>query len=63
MYKFWHKIRSTTKIDLNDPRTVQCFSWDYYDMKGIHLDTCIHHIYTNDQIKPVREPPRRMNLA
>jgi hypothetical protein len=32
-------------------------------MKGIHLDTCMHHIYTNDQIKPVRQPQRRMNLA
>jgi hypothetical protein len=30
-------------------------------MKGIHPDTCTHHIYTNDQIKPVRKPQRRMN--
>jgi hypothetical protein len=22
------------------------FAWDYSDMKGIHPDTCIHHIYT-----------------
>ena len=22
------------------------FSWEYSDMKGIHPDTCIHHIYT-----------------
>ena len=21
------------------------FAWEYTDMKGIHLDTCIHHIY------------------
>jgi hypothetical protein len=32
------------------------FAWDYEDMKGIHPDTCTHHIYTNDQIKPVRQP-------
>jgi hypothetical protein len=32
------------------------FAWDYADMKGLHLDTCTHHIYTNDQIKPVRQP-------
>jgi hypothetical protein len=32
------------------------FAWDYADMKGIHPDTCTHHIYTNDQIKPVRQP-------
>jgi hypothetical protein len=30
-------------------------------MKGIHPDTCIHHIYTNDQIRPARKPQRRMN--
>jgi hypothetical protein len=22
------------------------FAWEYIDMKGIHPDTCIHHIYT-----------------
>jgi hypothetical protein len=32
------------------------FAWDYADMKGIHPDTCTHHIYTNDQIKPGRQP-------
>jgi hypothetical protein len=37
------------------------FAWDYSYMKGIHTDTCIHHIYTNDQIRPVRKPQRRMN--
>ena len=21
------------------------FAWEYIDMKGLHLDTCIHHIY------------------
>jgi hypothetical protein len=37
------------------------FAWDYSDMKGIHPDTCIHHIYTNDQIRPVMQPQRIMN--
>jgi hypothetical protein len=23
------------------------FAWEYIDMKGIHPDTCIHHIYTH----------------
>jgi hypothetical protein len=36
------------------------FAWDYYDVKGINLDTCIHHIYTNDQIRPITQPQRRM---
>lgn len=32
------------------------FAWYYLDMKGIHPDTCIHHIYTNDEIIIVRKP-------
>jgi hypothetical protein len=35
-------------------RQFDAFAWDYADMKGIHPDTCTHHIYTNDQIRPVR---------
>jgi hypothetical protein len=42
-------------------RQFDAFAWDYVDMKDIYLDTCTHHIYTNDQIKPVRQPQRRMN--
>jgi hypothetical protein len=30
-------------------------------MKGIHLDTCIHNIYTQGEVTPVRKPQRRMN--
>ena len=30
-------------------------------MKGIHLDTCIHHIYMDSSISPIRKPQRRMN--
>jgi hypothetical protein len=37
------------------------FSWEYTDMKGIHPDTCIHHIYTQGEVTPVRQPQRRMN--
>ena len=32
-------------------------------MKGIHPDTCIHHIYMDPNIPPVRQPQRRMNPA
>ena len=32
-------------------------------MKGIHPDTCIHHIYMDPNISPVRRPQRRMNPA
>ena len=30
-------------------------------MQGIHPNTCTHHIYTDDKLKPVRQPQRRMN--
>ena len=32
-------------------------------MKGIHPDTCIHHIYMDPNIPPIRQPQRRMNPA
>jgi hypothetical protein len=37
------------------------FFWEYTDMKGIHPETCIHHIYTQGEVTPVRKPQRRMN--
>eukprot|EP00253_Pinus_taeda_P008492 PITA_08492 len=39
----------------------KAFAWDYIDMQGIHPNTCTHHIYTDDKLKPVRQPQRRMN--
>ena len=32
----------------------RAFDWTYTDMKGIHPNTCIHHIYTQENIRPVR---------
>ena len=37
------------------------FAWEYTDMLGIHHETCTHHIYTDDKIRPLRQPQRRMN--
>ena len=37
------------------------FSWEYTDMKGIHPDTCIHHIYMDPSMSPITQPQRRMN--
>jgi hypothetical protein len=37
------------------------FAWDYKDMRGIHPDTCIHHIYTQENAKPIRQPQCCMN--
>ena len=36
-------------------------AWEYEDMRGIHPDTCIHHIYTQENAKPIRQFQRRMN--
>ena len=30
-------------------------------MRGIHPNTCIHHIYTQENVRPIRQPQRRMN--
>ena len=37
------------------------FAWEYTDMKGIHPDTYIHHIYMDPTMPLVRQPQRRMN--
>eukprot|EP00253_Pinus_taeda_P021045 PITA_21045 len=39
----------------------KAFAWDYTDMHGIHPETCTHHIYIDNNVKPVRQPQRRMN--
>jgi hypothetical protein len=31
----------------------KAFAWEYTDMQGIHLDTCTHHIYIQENVKPV----------
>ena len=37
------------------------FAWEYTDMKGIDPKTCIHHIYIEENNRPIRQPQRRMN--
>lgn len=37
------------------------FAWEYMDMKGMGLKTCIHLIYIEENSKPIRQPQRRMN--
>ena len=34
----------------------RAFTWEYTDMKGIHPDTCIHHIYMDPNIPPITKP-------
>ena len=42
-------------------KQAEAFAWEYTDMKGIHPDTCIHHIYMDPNIPPVRQLHRKMN--
>ena len=37
------------------------YAWEYNGMKGISPKTCIHHIYIEENCKPIRQPQRRMN--
>eukprot|EP00253_Pinus_taeda_P029953 PITA_29953 len=37
------------------------FAWDYPDIKGIDPQLCTHHIYIENDAKPVRQPQRRLN--
>eukprot|EP00253_Pinus_taeda_P032641 PITA_32641 len=37
------------------------FAWEYTDMKGIDPKTCIHHIYIEENNRPIRQPRRRIN--
>jgi hypothetical protein len=34
----------------------QYFAWEYYDMKGIDLQLCTHHIYVEKDVRPIRQP-------
>lgn len=36
-------------------------AWEYIDMKGIDPKTCMHHIYIEENVRPVRQPQRRTN--
>lgn len=39
----------------------ESFARDYPDMKGIDPQSCIHHIYTKKDVKPIRKPQQRLN--
>ena len=32
------------------------FAWDYTNMKGLYPQLCTHHIYTDKEIHPIRQP-------
>jgi len=37
------------------------YAWKYTDMKGISPKTFIHHIYIEENCRPITQPQRRMN--
>ena len=64
--KFLHVNANLTKTQQEKllkvlEKQTGAFAWEYTDMKGIHPDTCVHHIYIDNKINPVRQPQRRMN--
>jgi len=43
------------------PKHSAAFAWEYTNMKSIDPKTCIHHIYIEENSRPIRQPQRRMN--
>ena len=39
----------------------QAIGWRISDLKGISPLVCTHHIYMEEEAKPVRQPQRRLN--
>nr|CAN69106.1 hypothetical protein VITISV_000458 [Vitis vinifera] len=42
-------------------RCKKAIGWQISDLKGINPLVCTHHIYMEDEAKPVRQPRRRLN--
>ena len=42
-------------------RCKKAIGWKIYDLKGISPLVCTHHIYMEEEAKPVRQPQRRLN--
>ena len=42
-------------------RHSSAYAWEYTYMKGISPKNCTHHIYIEENCKPIRQPQRRMN--
>lgn len=39
----------------------EAFAWDYPDMKGIDPQLYTHHIYIENDVRPIRQPQWRLN--
>ncbi|RVX16195.1 hypothetical protein CK203_014366 [Vitis vinifera] len=42
-------------------RSKKTIGWQITDLKGINPLVCTHHIYMEDEAKPVCQPQRRLN--
>ena len=42
-------------------RCKKAIGWKISDLKGINPLVCTHHIYMEEEAKPVRQPQRRLN--
>ena len=42
-------------------RCKKAIRWQIYDLKGISPLVCTHHIYMEDEAKPIHQPQRRLN--
>ena len=42
-------------------RCKKAIRWKISDLKGINPLVCTHHIYMEEEVKPVRQPQRRLN--
>ena len=39
----------------------EAFAWDYLGKKGIDPQLCMHHIYIEKYVRPIRQPQWRLN--
>ena len=39
----------------------EAFTWYYANVKGIDPQLCMHHIYTEKDVRPIRQPQQRLN--
>lgn len=44
-------------------RQYGAFAWEYKHMCGNHPDTCIHHIYNQENVRLIRQAQCRINLV
>lgn len=54
------ELQKTKFVEILQKHSYTC-AWEYTYIKGIDPKTCMHHIYIEENGRPVRKPQRRMN--